>query len=259
MDKSTENRIIEFLIGHPNIYGFNLLELAMMGTGFLLWTIAYYHIILDGRKNPVNEMPMMAAAGNIAWEFLWAFVFRKTPIGVLFNVGCLCWFSMDLFINYQVLTKNRKQEQNQWIKKNWVLIYIFSFIGYLITLFFMAEDGADNALGIQSALLLNVLMSALYIYQMVENPQFEGRDYTERIAYLKMLGTGVIIVASYMIWPKNYYIAAMGLTCIIMDFVYLTMFWKYRLALLHKQRLQREHPEQHHDLLDIHEQLQLNR
>ena len=62
-----KEKIIEFLMGHPNTFGFTLLELSMMGTGFLLWTIAYLHIILDGRKNPVNEMPMLAASGNIAW------------------------------------------------------------------------------------------------------------------------------------------------------------------------------------------------
>jgi len=219
-----KEKIIEFLMGHPNTFGFTLLELSMMGLGFLLWTLAYLHIILDGRKNPVNEMPMMAASGNLAWEFMWAFLFRKTPIGWLFSVGCACWFTMDLFINYQVLTKNRAVEKNLFIKKYWHLIYGFSLIGYFLILYFMAEDGADNSLGIQSALVLNVLMSALYIYQMVENPKFVGRDYTVRIAVLKMLGTGIIVIASYMIWPKNYYIASMGIICIILDSIYVYMF-----------------------------------
>lgn len=256
MEPSFSERLIEFLIGHPNTLGLTLLELAMMGTGFLIWTLAYLHIIIDGRKNPVNEMPMMAAVGNIAWEFMWAFMFTDTPIGLLFNVGCACWFTLDLFINYQVITKNRAAEPNQWIRKNYLLIYGFSFVSWFAILYFMAEDGADNALGIQSALLLNILMSALYIYQMVEHPKFKGRVYTERIAILKFVGTGIIVVASYMIWPENYYILSMGLITMILDMVYVLMFRKYKPALYLKQTMHEEDPGRHVDLLHLHHQLQ---
>jgi hypothetical protein len=254
MEKSLSQRIIEFLMGHPNTIGITLLELALLGTGFLIWTLAYLHIVLDGRRNPVNEMPMMAAVGNIAWEFMWAFLFTETPIGRLFNIGCACWFFVDLFINYQVLTKNRAAETNHWIKKNYVIIYAFSFVSWFAILYFMAKDGADNALGVQSALLLNILMSALYIYQMVEHPKFKGRVYTERIAVLKFIGTGIIVIASIMIWPNNYYILSMGLITMTLDVVYLLMFREYKHTLIAKQVYQENHPGQVVDLFKLHEQ-----
>ena len=123
----------------------------------------------------------------------------------------------------------------------------------------MAEDGADNSLGIQSALVLNVLMSALYIYQMVENPKFVGRDYTVRIAILKMVGTGIITVASYMIWPQNYYIASMGIICIILDSLYVYMFRYFKPALYAKQQIHEANPDQVVDLLELHHHLKHER
>lgn len=255
MDRSFSDKLIEFLLGHPNTMGITLWELAMLATGFIIWSIAYLHIVLDGRRNPVNEMPMMAAVCNIAWEFLWAFVFTDTPIGLLFNVGCASWFFLDLFINYQVLTKNRAAETNTWIRKHYITIYAFSFVSWFAILYFMAKGGADNALGVQSALLLNILMSALYIYQMVEHPKFKGRIYTERIAILKFLGTGIIVIASHFLWPNNYYILAMGIITMILDLVYIAMFRTYKHALYAKQTFQEQDPGYAHDLLKLHHQL----
>ena len=49
----------------------------MFAFGFLFWTLASLHIVIDGRRDAVNEMPMLAAAGNIAWEILWTFVLKS--------------------------------------------------------------------------------------------------------------------------------------------------------------------------------------
>jgi hypothetical protein len=255
MDKTWQEKYIEFLIQGPNTLGLTVTELVIMGFGFFFWTLAYIDVIRDGRKNKVNEMPMLAAVGNIAWEIMWAFLFLKTPIGFLFNFGCFCWFLGDIFINYQVLTKNRQYETNEWIKKYYYWIYGFAFVSFFAILYFMAEDGADNSLGVQSGLLLNLFMSGLYIYQMVNNPQFIGRSYTERVAVYKMLGTGLITISSIMIWPNNYYILSMGIATITLDLIYVFMFRKFKPALHEKQRLHEKHPEHRHDLLTIHQQL----
>ena len=83
LSQETQQHIIEFLLGHKNLDGFELWELVLFAFGFLFWTLAYLHIVIDGRRDAVNEMPMLAAAGNIAWEILWTFVL-KSDLGFLF-------------------------------------------------------------------------------------------------------------------------------------------------------------------------------
>ena len=54
-----------------NLETYDLPEITLFAFGFILWALAYYHILKDVRKFKFCEMPMIVATGNIAWEFNW--------------------------------------------------------------------------------------------------------------------------------------------------------------------------------------------
>jgi hypothetical protein len=220
-------RLIETLLGHTNFNEYNGFDLILLGSGFIFWGMAYYHIIRNGFKYKFNEMPMIVAAGNIAWEFSWSFIFHG-DLGRLFLWGCMIWFFMDLFINYQVLAYNRQRVANIWVKKNYYFIYLFYLIVWFLIVFYMAEDGDDNQLGVVSALLINVVMSSLYIYQLLSLPQFRNIGMDNKVAWWKMIGTGTITIASFFLWPKNGFLLSMGIASLLLDILYIYLFKVYQ-------------------------------
>lgn len=220
-------KLIETLLGHTNYNEYNGFELLLLGSGFIFWYKAYYHIIRNGFNNKFNEMPMIVAAGNIAWEFSWSFFF-KGDLGRLFVWGCMIWFFMDCIINYQVLTFNRQKVSHPWIKKNYFYIYLFYLITWFLIVFYMAEDGDDNQLGVVSALLINVVMSSLYIYQLILIPQERNKGLDLKVAWWKMIGTGTISIASIYLWPSNGFLLCMGFASLFLDLIYIYLFKNYK-------------------------------
>ena len=51
-------------------------EIAWYIGGFLAWTPAYVMVIWIGVKQRRLEIPVIAATGNIAWEFIWGWFFH---------------------------------------------------------------------------------------------------------------------------------------------------------------------------------------
>jgi hypothetical protein len=223
----TINDIIEILIGHKNYKEYSGFEIILLGLGFVFWMLAYYHIIRNGFRYKMNEMPMILAAGNLAWEFSWSFIFQG-DLGPIFTWGCRIWFFMDLFINYQVLTYNRKREMNPVVQKNYILIYLFYLATWFYVVYYMAREGDDNQLGVVSALLINVVMSSLYVYQLLIEPQFRGKGMSYKVAWYKMIGTGVITLASCFLWPLDGFLLSMGVASLILDCIYIYLYRNYQ-------------------------------
>lgn len=258
MNSETEQKIIEFLLGHENIAGFTLPQLVLFAFGFLFWTLAYLHIAVDGRRDEINEMPMLAAAGNIAWEILWTFVFVG-PLGLLFQVGCGCWLAVDIFINYQIITKNYKVITEPFIRKYFRAIHLFFFTVFLFVLYFMAREGKDNSLGVESGLLLNLFMSGLYLYQMFQRPAFRNKMYSMKIAVYKMLGTITITISSCFIWPEDLYLISLGVATVILDLLYIYLFATYNPVLIAKEEHMKKHPALEFDFFGKHEEIKKTR
>lgn len=254
ISNETQQKIVETLLGHSNVDGFTLWQLGLFAIGFLFWTLAYIHIAIDGKRDSINEMPMLAAAGNIAWEILWAFVL-KSDLGLLFQVCCFCWFFVDIFINYQIITKNYKIITEPFIRKNYRLIHFFFFTVFMFVLYFMAEEGKDNGLGVESGLLLNLFMSGLYLYQMFQDPRFRGKAYSLKVAIYKMLGTTLITISSAFIWPDDDYLISLGIATFVLDVVYVYLFITYKPVLMALQEHKEKNPGVQFDFFKKHHEL----
>lgn len=225
--------IIETLLGHEDFHGYKGYDLVLMSLGFIFWAKAYYHIIYDGFKYKVCEMPMLVASGNIAWEFAWSFIYHG-DLDHLFKLGCRSWFCMDLFINYLVLRYSRSLVTNAWMKKYYYVIYLFYLGLWFYLVVYIAADHDDNELGIVSALLINVVMSSLYIYQLTNNPEKRYRGFNYKVAWWKMAGTGAITLSSVFLWPHNGFLITMGVASFLLDVIYIYIFKAFNHDILAK-------------------------
>ncbi len=220
-------RLIEAMLGHRDFHGYNGYELILMCLGFIFWAFAYYHIIRSGFKNKRCEMPMIAATGNIAWEFCWSFLFHG-DLGLFFTLGARIWFFLDLFINFQLLRYNSKLETNPWIRKNFYLIYLFSLTVWFLIMYFMVEDGDDNQLGVVTAMVTGLVMSALYIYQLVSWPQLRNTVLSYKVAWWKMLGSASVSCSCLILWPHNGFLLSLCGATFLLDLSYIYLFANYK-------------------------------
>jgi hypothetical protein len=213
-----------------NLKKYHPAELTMFFAGFTLWVFAYYYIIKDIRKYKFCEMPMLVATGNIAWEFTWSFLFFG-DLGPFFTWGARVWFTMDLFINYNSLKYGLKDVSNPDLRKHYRFWYVFSLIAWFCVVYFMGwVDRDTHRFGIQSALLINVVMSALYIYQLLNYPGFRGKGLNYKVAWYKMFGTGFITLGSTLVWwdKNNQLFMTFGILSFLLDAIYIYLFRYYK-------------------------------
>ena len=230
------DEIIKWFLSFFNTENYDFLELFMFGVGFMSWVIAYYFIIKNTKKFKINEMPIIVAAGNIAWEFSWSFLF-VSDLGTFFTWGCRIWLFMDLFINHGSYFYGRKLVTNKFIYSTFGKWYIASLLGWFGIVYYMSWDGVDNELGVVSALLINVIMSSLYIYQLLNYPEYRGKGFSKAVAWFKMIGTGSISVASFIIWADNEFLLTMCVITFLLDLVYIYLFYRYKPEDIEKEAL----------------------
>lgn len=72
---------------------YSTLELTLTLTGSILWVAVYVFIIIDANKNRYMEMPLIAIAGNIAWEAIYSWAFDGyINLGLFLKIGYRAWF-----------------------------------------------------------------------------------------------------------------------------------------------------------------------
>lgn len=169
---------------------------------------------------------MLVATGNIAWEFSWTFLF-KNDLSIFFTAGCFIWFSRDIYINAYAFKFWKKDVTNPWIAKTYHWWYILSLATWFGIVYFMHVEKIDNALGVVSALIINVVMSSLYIYQILCFPEFRGRGMSRTAAWCKMLGTGTISFVSFFVWPENEFLLTLCVVTFILDMIYIGLYYFY--------------------------------
>ena len=220
-------KIIEWWNTYVQQNGYNFFEMFLFMSGFALWVVAYIHIIKNTYKYGFNEMPMLVATGNWAWEFIWSFLF-KGDLGNPFMWGCRMWFFLDIVINYTSYRYGKNKVPSPAPSNLHKPLYIFSYIAWFAIVYAMGREGDDNQLGVLSALVINVAMSALYVYQLFAAPERRGKGISYHVAWYKMVGTGVISLAGAIHWFGNRYLIALGVISFILDAWYIYLFKTFK-------------------------------
>lgn len=197
------------------------LEFFFYFGGFFLWAVLYVILMRNIIKYKFIEMPFVVAAGNIAWELIWSFVFKMDMgwlLTILYRIGTL----MDVFIFCMVFIYGHKQIANEVARKHFKPVLVAIFIAWSVIFYFYRVQGLDNSLGTFSAMQLNLIISPLYILLILNRPNLYGMSYA--VAWLKMLGTGMVTVFAFMKFPDNHFIQTIGVLIFIIDCIYIYMF-----------------------------------
>jgi len=125
------------------------------------WTIVYLAVIYRGFKDRTYGIPFFALALNIAWEFLFSFLFGgQWSLQKVINVT---WFFFDVVILYTYFRYGRKEfpktiDQKWFVPWSWLAIAVGLATQYFAALEFPGLFGPTYP-----AFVINLVMSILFI------------------------------------------------------------------------------------------------
>lgn len=212
-----------------NIVWFNLdyytpLQLILFASGALFWIINYIFIIRSIIKNKFVEMPAGVLCANFAWEVLWSWVF-VINMGLAIRLGYIAWFFLDVFIVWGFYKYGYKQVSASPVPY-YKLLFTFGIIAWTVILFFFIRQGIDNPIGANSAYVINILISLLYILMFLRLEDKSVLSFTT--AWTKWIGTGLISLMCIIRWPENHWMISMCVACFLLDMFYMYLFLKYK-------------------------------
>jgi hypothetical protein len=213
--------------GQPWInHAYSNLQLALFAVGCLGWVIAYYFVGRVIRRRQYVEIPWGAVAANIAWEFVWGFIYGS-DMGFLFTLGYALWCIQDLYIVYSLFKYGHKQLMNRANLKLFKPAAAFAIVAWGFMIYFFVGDHLDTGYGANSGYILNVMMSALYI-ELILRQNID--DFSAVVAWSKGLGTALLTVFNFMVKPDMPFLLTLCVVTLLLDITYVVVFYKKRLA-----------------------------
>ena len=203
-----------------NLTDYSLAQLAVVGVGTSLWGVAYLAIIYNSFRKRFVEMPAFVACGNLGWEFVWGFVFHPNMGPLVVHLYQMC-FVLDTLIFYNLLRYGHKQVDVPELRRAWKPLCVAMFILSAITCYFFPAAGYDDVLGATSAYILQVLISVQYItlFFRVRNRSL----YSVVGTWARRLGTAIITVGMFMIYPQNHFLQYVGIVCMVLDGIFVAL------------------------------------
>jgi hypothetical protein len=205
------------------------IQLSFLAFGFIFWAMAYWEVLVGTHKYKIVEIPIIVCAMDLTWEFCYGFILPN-DFGVLFKYGCIAWFFLDLHINYHAVKYGKKLVTNDWIKANYIPIYLFILVGSGLITYYMKVLAVDDGLGLVSAYFINLVISSTYLYQLLNYPELREKGFRYRVAWAKFLGTGSITVTCFLHLPDNHFLHTMCIMVFVMDVLYIYLFKTYKPA-----------------------------
>lgn len=188
--------------------------------GCLLWAVVYIIVIRDIVKRKDVGIPIIAVAGNFAWEFFWGLgIFMKTDMGAAFQWSYFVWFFLDCFIVYATFKYGWKQDIDASEKRNHVFITALCILVWAAILYFFIPQ-FDDHIGAFTGWIVNVNMSLAFVLQKVKQPNF---GTNRLVAVLKLMGTGLCTTVVYYNLSENTTLVALCFIFAILDLVYIYM------------------------------------
>ncbi|MBU6342422.1 MAG: hypothetical protein KGS48_13080 [Bacteroidetes bacterium] len=210
-----------------NTTDYSPLVLILAALGAIGWIIAYFITIHNIRKHQYVEMPVFCACGNIAWEFLWGFIFYdRINMGLLYIWSYRVWFLIDIFIFISVMRYGYKQLDLPLLRRNAKVIFVGLTLACaaIITAFIKSE--LDNPMGSQTSYILNFLISATYIFNWLRFRKTQ--TYSNSVAWTKMLGTLMYSIFFFIRFPEVYAVTALSSAVFVLDVIYIWMIYNYK-------------------------------
>ncbi len=205
-----------------NTEKYSTAALIWNGVGCLFWVVTYAALVREIIKRKFVEMPFFIAAGNITWEFVWSF-FYHPDTGALYSLSYQGAFLLDVFIYYHVFKYGAKQIEIPLAKKHFKLLALTLLIMWLPLNYFFVKQGFDTSIGANSGYILNLMISCLYPLLLLRN---NPNNFSQTVAWCKWIGTGSISVSMFLIYPENYFVQVLAVSCFLLDLTYSVILTK---------------------------------
>ena len=202
-------------------------QLIVNLVGCFLWLVAYYSVIRNLRKKKFLEIPLYVVCANIAWEFTWSF-FYYPNLGLLTWIGYIIAFFMDAYIFYMALKYGWKQLADKGLKKHLPLMMSFTAIAWVVLCYSFRGVGLDDNFGATSGYIINFLLSTAFVLLVLRLKDVSV--LTLLTTGSKGLGTGIITISMFMIYPDNTFILALGVLVLFLDILNFVILYNKKAA-----------------------------
>jgi hypothetical protein len=206
-----------------NTTDFTPAQLILFGIGCLGWVVSYAAVLLRVRDIRFVEIPAGAVVANVAWEFVWGFVYT-TSMGMLFAWGYRIWFFLDIFIVYMLFKYGAKQIVDSRVMANaFRPAAAFGILCWGVALYFFIGGGYDTSYGAMSGYILNVMMSALYCVLIIKQAD-NVRLFSGVVAWSKMLGTLLLSIFNFWVRPQDHLLMTLYTVTFALDVLYIGLY-----------------------------------
>ena len=200
--------------------GYSGAEIFWYFGGFLAWTPAYVGVLLIAVRERRLEIPMLAATGNIAWEFLWGFVYGgNLDMGRGLQFIYIGAFVLDVGILYAVFRYGRDQSTAPLVRRWWPLLVSGVLAGWLAIVAGLHASGRDLPLGSVSAYLVNLAESGVYLWFGLT--LLDPRHMSWTVAWSKFIGTAMVTVFVFLRYPDDQFTIALAVLVGVIDLLYI--------------------------------------
>lgn len=201
-----------------NFKDYNTTGLLFNGIGCLFWVVAYVVLVYEIRKKKFVEMPAYVAGANLGWEFIWSTFFHPTT-GLLYALSYIAAFLLDCYIFYNVLKYGTKQPMSDEVRKNFKYFAVANLGFWILFSYFYRQEGFDTTIGSNSGYIINVILSLQCLAMLLQVKNTE--NFSLLLGWSKMLGTGLISVSMFIFYPENSFVQLLGVSCFILDSLYI--------------------------------------
>jgi len=207
-----------------NDYGYTPFQIAMYYTGGVSWVISYAIVVYRIWKEKFLDYPIMSVTANVVWEFIWGFFLPLQFGGIYLQVLWRLGFFFDVFMFYAVLKHGKIQVSMPFIQRYYVPIMCFWAVAWGAMVYAFYQSGADQPMGFNSGMILNVMMSVLAIMLFWQLPD---KKFSFWAGFFRMLGTDVFLMI-YIIdrSPNLLFPQITGVISLVLDVFYLYLVYK---------------------------------
>jgi hypothetical protein len=171
--------------------------------GDLLWVITYILIIRCAVRDRAPGIPVAAVCLNFSWEIVFT-VFYPPEVGgqidIRHLVVQLAWIVFDVVLVAQAIRFGRSSQNVPLVRQHYRLLVwaavAMAFGGELVY-----ASYTQDLNGVVSALLINLVMSVLFIHMLFTRASLRGISFAA--AWTKMLGSGLVGLSILLIYRTN--------------------------------------------------------
>jgi hypothetical protein len=185
----------------------------------LFWTLTYLLILRRGFLDQSYGMPMLALCVNLAWEFIFAFVYPHPQPQLYINY---LWLIFDLGILYQYLRLGRRDFPASLPQTLFYPTFGFSLLLSALFIVQMSREFNDF-IGIYAAFAQNLLMSVLFLRLLLQRNNSRGQSLY--IALGKMIGTAFPSILFYLYFPHSGLLFLLFCSIFIFDLAYFLLLY----------------------------------